>query len=454
MSAEKPLNEMNALLEGLRSQVPVPVRLRSLGELGLSSAQIRRAVAVSPESLRLWAKGTSVRPSNHRVLDDIGRAAAALLEGLGDRTATVIWLTSPVDPDSPAPLDMIREQGEAVLAAAEAHVSGRVEQERDFLAQAAEGGRRGVGSSDATTTDRSSTQLNQLLLARLNEIIANHSSAQEVMRQLDLGYKPELERLPNYQANSSFLEEVREKLKEAGNAPAQQAISDLLTQTSVTEGALRHRFEDLGKRLVDDDGMTILTYALSMRVIQVLWGVPPERQRTCRLYVAEGRVKSMPHSGETSPFADAAEIIRFLGNTGYERSIVPDAVAPTLLEQDRVDLLLLGAQKVYTEGGEPTHFVATAGTNALLRAAKAGGAAIAVVAEESKAVKGEAEQPKAKPRERVVPVRLPSTEEGGGGEHAPLLTISAELCVLDRYETDADRPTVWLVNPAGLVTER
>lgn len=455
MSAENPLDEIGPLLKLLRPAAPVADRLRGFAQLGLSLAQVRQAISVSPESLRLWAKGGPVRPANRRVVDNIGQAATILLEGLRDRATVVEWLMSPTETDVPPPLELIRDQAEAVLAAAEARVAGRVKQERDFLGQAAEGRKRSVAAPGAMigTTERSSTQVNRLLLARLHEIVANHSSAQDVMRQLDAGYEPELERLPNYQAYRSFLERVRKVLEDAGDAPAQQAISSLLTKTSADEQALWDRFEEIGKQLVRDD-TTILTYALSMRVIQVLWGVSEATQRSCRLFVAEGRVKSVPQSGELPPFADAAEIIRFLDSNGYERSIVPDAVAPTLLEAGRVQLVLLGAQKVFIDSdGCPTHFVGTAGTNAILRAARVGGAEVAVLAEEGKAVE---EDPKVDPRERVVSVRLPATGGSSAGEHAPLLTLSAELCNVDPNDEAAvaNPSIVRLVNTAGVVPSR
>ncbi len=100
-------------------------------------------------------------------------------------------------------------------------------------------------------------------------------------------------------------------------------------------------------------------------------------------------MKSVPRSGELSSFADAAEILRFLRSTRYERCIVPDALASSLVAKGRVDLVMLGAQKVFRSGGEITHFVATAGTDAILRAAQASEVPVYVFAEEAKLVDGE-----------------------------------------------------------------
>lgn len=445
MSAEIPQKE-KPLAQKLGADAPVHQQLGALRELGLSSAQIRAALGVSSEALRLWAKGARVRVSNRRAVGDIAAAALAFVEGGEDRTAAVKWLTTPIESNGPSPLQLVRRQGEAVIAAAHASAEGRSEEARALLAEA-EGSDLAPDASTVTlsSTDRSSTQVNQLLLAQLHEIVANDASAQELRKQIETGYKPKLEQLPNYQAYESFLKRIRVALKEAGDAPAQRVISGLLTSELVEEQELRKRFEERGARLVTAP-MTILTYALSIRVIQVLWGVPEERRRTCRVIAAEGRVKSVPREGELLSFADAAEILRLLEDTGYERAMVPDAVAPNFLERGKVELLLLGAQKVYiNDDGLPTHFVGTAGTNALLRAAKVGGVEVVVYAEHSKAVRGE--DPDAEPRERVSSVRLPAIG-GKSSEHAPLLTVSAELCVLDPNDerAAADPSVIQLVD--------
>jgi hypothetical protein len=431
MSGDVEQDRDDELLERLRAEVPVDERLRAFKDLGLKPLQVRAGIAISPETWRLWSKGGPVRRSNRLVIDNLGQAATILLRATGDRAEVVHWLTTPFDPRSPAPLGLIRDQPEAVLAAAEAQASGRTEQAREFLGQAVESGRnadRASGSRDIVgTSDWSSTQLKRLLLARLHEVTANHTSAREVILPVD-------ERYANYEAYRHFLKKVNRLLEDAGDAPAETAISRLLVKTSADEEDLREEFGALGAELVDDSCTTILTYSMSVRVIQALRGVSQAKQATCQLYVAEGRVKSVPQFGDLPAFADAAEILRFLDYTSYDRCIVPDALAPSLVAQGRVDLVLLGAQKVFADGDEPTHVLATAGTDAILRAARDHGVTVRVLVEEEKVTPPPLDYD---PRERIVPVSLPPAADGSAGGHARLLMMSAELCNITRDDPDA-----------------
>ncbi len=59
--------------ERLRSDLPVEDLLRTFADAGISSAHLRSAVSVSPESLRLSAKGGPVRRSNRAVIENIAR---------------------------------------------------------------------------------------------------------------------------------------------------------------------------------------------------------------------------------------------------------------------------------------------------------------------------------------------------------------------------------------------
>lgn len=441
MSVEDSQDENVRWEERLHSDLPVENLLRAFAEAGISNADLRSAVSVSPESLRLWAKGGPVRRSNRAVVENIARAMSLLIGDASDSADAVHWLTTARGRLSGSPLELIREQADAILAAAEAHAADRTAEEDEFLAQAGEGHREGRDLAESALlpepTEGSSTQEKQLLLAHLIQNIATHASARDVMRRLDTLRETGL---PNYVAYGKFLDEVRESLGKAGDAPAQVAISSLLTETQVEEEELLKLFRKAGNELIYNHN-SILTYSLSMRVIQALWGVEEVKQETCTLYVAEGRVKSVPRSGELSSFADAAEILRFLRSTRYERCIVPDALASSLVAQDRVDLVMLGAQKVFRNGGEITHFVATAGTDAILRAAQASKVPVYVFAEEAKVVEGEPGEPVGgrgfESRERMVPVSLPMTADGSPGGHGRLMMISAELCDVRRGHEDA-----------------
>jgi translation initiation factor 2B subunit (eIF-2B alpha/beta/delta family) len=442
MSTDEPQDEKAMLLDALRPEESVARRLTAFAELGLESAQVRQAVSVSPEALRLWAKGGTVRRSNSTVIDNIGRVARILLRGVETRVDVVRWLSTP-GPSSPLPpLELIRDQPEAVLAAAEAHVAGRGGEERELLMQAIESRNRAEeappsnGVAGAEITDASSTQVKRHLLARLQEITANHASAREAKQLLEARHElAGSGRHKNYEAYTQFRHEVLYALEQAGDAPAEIAISELLVRASAEEEQLRKELADCASRFVDERCKTILTYSMSMRVIQALWGVSKARQAECTLYVAEGRVKSIPHAGELPPFADAAEILRFLESTRYDYYVIPDAVAPSLVSLGRVDLVVLGAQKVFVDANnEPTHFIATAGTDAILRAARDKQVKVKVLAEESKV---SSNTPGVDHHERMVPLSLPSAGQRQVEGYARLMMLSAELCNIREGDENA-----------------
>jgi translation initiation factor 2B subunit (eIF-2B alpha/beta/delta family) len=439
MTSDDPTDEEKTLLKRLRPEADTVELLQALSDIGISQAALRRAVSVSTEALRLWGKGGTVRPSNRRIVEDIANAASTLLQGPDDHADVVRWLTKPKDWLPEAPLELLRDQPGAVLAAAEAHIAGRADEEQQLLTQALDGIQRSehmsLGGDIAESSDWSSTQLKRLLLARLQELTANHTSASEAKRNVEIYLEPEVERLPNYLAYKVLLDQVREALDAAGDAPAEIAISEVLATASADENNLREKLAHLAPRLIDPSVSRILTYSMSMRVIQTLWGLPKERQAECALYVAEARVKSIPKSGGLPPFADAAEILRFLRSTAYDIFVVPDAIASTLVARNRVDLVLLGAQKIFVdEHDEPTHFVATAGTEAILRAARDTGVRVSVLAEEDKISTA---TPDVDTRERTAPLNLPSNGTEEGRDYARLMMISAELCNIKRDDEGA-----------------
>jgi translation initiation factor 2B subunit (eIF-2B alpha/beta/delta family) len=447
-------DETKALLERLRPDRSVAERLSAFAELGLETAQVRDAASVSAETLRLWAKERPVSQTNRAIIDNIGQAGTILLVGLGGRADTVRWLTTPHGQALPPPLELIRDQPKAVLAAAAAHVAGRAEEAQELLEQAVTSHNR-IGELPDTplteSSDWSSTQLKRLLLARLHELTANHISGRDAMQQLDAQRVPELAHLPNYEAYNQFMDEVIKKLADADEEPAETAISDLLASASAEEAHLRKELTQVARELVGARCRSILTYSMSVRVIQALWGVEEERQAGCTLYVAEGRVKSIPQAGTLPAFADAAEILRFLASTRYDRYVVPDAIASSLVVQNKVDLVLLGAQKVFVDAAEePTHFVATAGTDAILRAARDAGVKVRVLAERRKISHDE---PEVKPREKVVPLNLPGAGDGVD-RYARLFTISAELCDVRVSRSGDDEDAVGEQSIVCLVGDR
>jgi len=426
--------EDGELLRRLDADASVAERLRVFKEIGFKPARLRAAIGISPETWRLWSNGGPVRPSNRVVVDNLSRAISVLLRAAG-RGHVVDWLTTPLKTDAGvvAPLDLLREHPESVLAAVDAEAARKHEDAKRFLAQALDDRRlAGDAPGDVGTSEWSSTQLKRLLLGHLQEITAKHTPARDVAVPFDDHYR-------NYEAYRRFSVRVRERLDAAGDAPVEMAISNLLARVTAEEEELRQHFGQVGAELLADPSCkAVLTYSMSMRVLQALLGVDPARQADCTIYVAEGRVKSVPHRGELPAFADAAEILRFLAATRYDRRIVPDALAASLVVLGRVDLVLLGAQKVFVDAeGAVTHFVATIGTDAILRAARDRGVKVCVLAEDDKVIKVTEAEPAADARERIVPIALPPTAGGTPSGHAHLLMMSAELCNVTRGDPDA-----------------
>ena len=182
---------------------------------------------------------------------------------------------------------------------------------------------------------------------------------------------------------------------------------------------------DAGNALIPQHAH-LLTYCLSMRVIFALRGAEMPAQLTSKLYVAECRVKSDPHDAGSSSLQTAIRTLRYLEMTKYEKCVVPDSVAASLLTQGPVTHLLLGAEALYKTGDEITHFAATAGTDALLLAARKRRDVTVLVMAETKKI-----------------------EEGGVPDHAtplartshpahlagvPFMTVSQEVCELQPGE--------------------
>ncbi len=65
-----------------------------------------------------------------------------LIGDAGEPSDAVHWLTTAREPLSASPLELIREQADAILAAAEAHAADRTDEENEFLTQVGEGRRK------------------------------------------------------------------------------------------------------------------------------------------------------------------------------------------------------------------------------------------------------------------------------------------------------------------------
>jgi translation initiation factor 2B subunit (eIF-2B alpha/beta/delta family) len=131
-------------------------------------------------------------------------------------------------------------------------------------------------------------------------------------------------------------------------------------------------------RTVVDQSDSLLVFSQSVRVLQVLNGVPRGRQGTCQVFVAECRPKS------PQPFQDAIAICEKLMDTAFAITVVPDAAIGNLLQRKQVSKIIMGAHGVHLVGGRPLQFVNTCGAELICTAAARYDIPLYVIAERSK----------------------------------------------------------------------
>jgi translation initiation factor 2B subunit (eIF-2B alpha/beta/delta family) len=448
---------IDAVLVGLGRNSSIPERLAALSTLGLTPAVVAQSVGVSPEALRLWARGGSVRATNAQVLDNLRLAALTLLEASGDCDEVVTWLTSKPTLGAKRPLDLIRDRPELVLGAVEAHLRGQEDVAGQIIEEAS-ATRRSPAAPPASAlrptsgpAELSSTQLNRQLVATLAQIAASDAPAQDVLPQIQAQHN-EVRNLPNYHASSEVWKQIQDALAAADDTPASEAVRHLFTAQVTNESNLDDFFRDEASQWIPRDS-GILTYALSMRVIQALQGASEVVRKSSTLYIAECRPRTVPRFGELPSLADAAATMRYLADTEYlAKYPVLDANLGSLMMLDnprRVTLLMLGAQKIYGRRPHFTHFVGTAGTDMLLRVARDLNIKVLILAESSKLSESNPEDD-FELRERKRRVVLPERDGSPSAEHAELLTIPDELCeifedanievVMDDLHAPADTP--------------
>jgi len=113
--------------------------------------------------------------------------------------------------------------------------------------------------------------------------------------------------------------------------------------------------------------------------VQLLQGVAPGIQDTCRVYVAECRPKS------PEPFRDACDYCEALRSTGYSITLIPDAAAGNLVQRGEIGKVFLGAHGVFLDARRhPRYVVNTCGSWGIIVAAEKAGIPVYVVTEADK----------------------------------------------------------------------
>ena len=124
-------------------------------------------------------------------------------------------------------------------------------------------------------------------------------------------------------------------------ASTKEDAEDIITKLINEREAIGHRFSAKGRDFISR-GESILLYSQSIRVLQLLLGVPKGIQDTCQVYVAECRPKS------PLPFQDALSTCENLEKGGYEITIIPDVAIGNLMARRQINKVIMGAHQKFS----------------------------------------------------------------------------------------------------------
>ena len=141
--------------------------------------------------------------------------------------------------------------------------------------------------------------------------------------------------------------------------------------------ALSQRFPALARAVINQSE-SVLLFSQSVRVLQLVSGLPRGMQATCQVFVAECRPKS------PQPFQDAIAVCEKLANTAFDVTVIPDAAIGNLLQRRQISKVIMGAHGVHLLDGRPVQFVNTCGASLICIAAERASVPVYVVAEHSK----------------------------------------------------------------------
>jgi translation initiation factor 2B subunit (eIF-2B alpha/beta/delta family) len=173
-------------------------------------------------------------------------------------------------------------------------------------------------------------------------------------------------------------------------------------------------------------------FSQSVRVLQLLTGVPRETQGACQLFVAECRPKS------PEPFQDAIAVCERLRDTAYAITVVPDAAVGNLLQRRQISKVLMGAHGVHLVKDKPYQFVNTCGSELIATAATRFNVPMYVIAETSKLAfyqsTDELPQVSFTEEEHLFSAVTPALAElQSGGQGITTLNIGYDVCALSGH---------------------
>ena len=122
----------------------------------------------------------------------------------------------------------------------------------------------------------------------------------------------------------------------------------------------------------------ILTFSESKHVINLLNNLSTPTKQTCKIYICEARAKVL------QPFKDAKNIYNQLKGFDNNKFLISDNSITTLIEENKINKILLGACGVTLINGEMVNFVNTAGTEIILNIAEKYKIPVFIVSESDK----------------------------------------------------------------------
>jgi translation initiation factor 2B subunit (eIF-2B alpha/beta/delta family) len=219
------------------------------------------------------------------------------------------------------------------------------------------------------------------VIESLLESIQSEMGKQTDLRTLGTEIERAVSLVLTYRPNYSGLEQVAEAVRvvfAACNDDYAQAWERLsnLRQRRISVKARMN-----AKTATSLRGTTsVLLYSQSQRVVDALAYVRPRDQEKVTLYISECRPKS-PH-----PFQDAIATALLLRGTKYKIILIPDVCALRLIEDRKVDAVLMGAHAVFrcAKSRRFTCFLNTCGSRAVVSATRAAGIPVKLVFETDK----------------------------------------------------------------------
>lgn len=273
----------------------------------------------------------------------------------------------------------------------------------------------------------------QVIDAFLDHLVAEiHSptfAVADIVARADQALQAVISQRPNYEAlqqiGAQLLGEIRSGCTDKDDAEG--VVRALIASRRATS----EQFASVARSVIKQND-SVLVFSQSVRVLEILKGVPRGTQATCQVFVAECRPKS------PRPFQDAIAICEHLRDTGFDITVVPDAAVGHLMARGQVSKVLMGAHAIHVIDGQPAQFVNTCGSHLICVAAEHASVPVYLIAESGKlkAFEDLASVPPVsfKEEEELFQGVVPALGElEAGGQRVTTINIGYDLCPLPAH---------------------